>query len=107
MPDLDHKTKLQLQDENKELSAKVAALEKELTNVSSDAVQVLGGLREEVEAKDKHIAALNGEVGRLNGMVRHLVGERDQARQALVEGTLNSNKLLVFSQNNNTAAPRN
>jgi chromosome segregation ATPase len=97
MADLNHSTKAELAQQIEDLK-----IQKQIQQANHE--QLLKRAEDKIAAYEKQIGMLNNELNRLNVMIREAIGQRDQARQALVEGTLNSTKLVDLSQPRNMAA---
>lgn len=97
MADLNHKSKAELAQQIEVLQSQKQSQRIEHDNMKKRA-------EDKIAAYEKQIGMLNNELNRLNVMIREAIGQRDQARQALVEGTLNSTKLVDLSQPRNMAA---
>jgi flagellar hook-associated protein FlgK len=91
MADLNHKTKA-------ELAQQIEDLNTQMQRQKNEHDQLMKRATDKIAAYEQQMDMLNREINRLNVMLRELMNQRDQARQALVEGTINSNRLVHYVQ---------
>ena len=97
MADLNHKSKAELAQQIEDLKTQRQSQQIEHDHQRKRA-------DEKMAAYEQQMDMLNREINRLNVMLRELMSQRDQARQALVEGTINSNELLQRVKTPHTAS---
>jgi hypothetical protein len=97
MADLNHTTKA-------EMAQQIEDLKSHNLTQHIEHERLMKRADDKLAAYEKQIGMLHQEMNRLNAMIREAIGQRDQARQALVEGTINSNELLQRVKPQNTAS---